>query len=90
MIALNETEKKWVDEMWERLDKKLSKTCISARGKLPYTTVNGVFDDKQGEDISWWTNGFWGGLMWLMYVGTKKRGIPQNGGGNGRTVRQGA
>ena len=35
MIALNETEKKWVGEMWERLDKKLSKTCISARGKLP-------------------------------------------------------
>ena len=71
MIALNETEKQWVDEMWERLDKKLSKTCISARGKLPYTTVNGVFDDKQGENVSWWTNGFWGGLMWLMYVGTK-------------------
>jgi unsaturated chondroitin disaccharide hydrolase len=21
-------------------------------------------------DISWWTNGFWSGLMWLMYVGT--------------------
>ena len=85
MIALNETEKKWVDEMWERLDKKLSKTCISARGKLPYTTVNGVFDDKQGEDKR---------LLGRSDVADvcrhKKRGIPQNGGGNGRTVRQGA
>ena len=22
--------------------------------------------------ITWWTNGFWGGLMWLMYAGTEK------------------
>lgn len=71
MVTLSETEKQWVDEMWERLDKKLSKTCISARGKLPYTTINGVYDDRQENNVAWWTNGFWGGLMWLMYVGTK-------------------
>lgn len=64
----------WIDETWEKLDKKLSKTAIKSRNKIPYTTVNGEHDDKnaKGGDIQWWTNGFWGGLMWLMYVGTGK------------------
>ena len=40
--------------------------------KVPYTTKDGVFDDRSGsEDISWWTNGFWGGMMWQMYCLTK-------------------
>lgn len=63
--------KAWIDEVWEKLDTKLSRTAVKSRDKIPYTTVDGVHDDKQGERITWWTNGFWGGLMWLMYAGTK-------------------
>lgn len=64
----NHTE--WINSTWEKLDKKLSKIAIKSREKVPYTTVDGVHDDKRNE-IDWWTNGFFGGLMWLMYVGTK-------------------
>ncbi len=64
--------KKWIDEVWERLDKKLSKTAVKSREKVPYTTVDGVHDNKIEEDAAWWTNGFWGGLMWIMYLGTQK------------------
>lgn len=65
--------KTWIDETWEKLDKKLSKTAVKSRYKIPYTTINGEHDDRsQGEKITWWTNGFWGGLMWLMYIGTGK------------------
>ena len=59
----------WVEEIWEKLNKKLSRTAVKSRFKIPYTSVNGQHDDKR-ERIDWWTNGFWGGLMWLMYEAT--------------------
>ena len=64
VIAQN---KAWIDATWEKVDKKLSKTAVKSREKIPYTTVDGVHNDKRIDDISWWTNGFWGGMMWLMY-----------------------
>lgn len=73
MNKLIEQNKEWIDSTWEKLDKKLSRTAISSRNKIPYTTVNGIHDDwSQQNKISWWTNGFWGGTMWLMYRGTGK------------------
>ena len=68
--AVVEQNKAWIDATWEKIDKKLSKTAIKSRDKLPYTTVEGVHDDKSGENVCWWTNGFWGGTMWLMYKAT--------------------
>jgi unsaturated chondroitin disaccharide hydrolase len=61
---------KWIDEVWSKLDQKLSKIAIKSREKLPYTTINGVHTDMLEKDVAWWTNGFWGGMMWLMYVGS--------------------
>ena len=61
----------WIDETWGKLDKKLSKTAVKSRYKIPYTTINGEHDDQKTK-ITKWTNGFWGGLMWLMYAGTQK------------------
>ena len=66
-----EANKSFIDETWAKLDKKLAEVAIRSRDKIPYTTVGGVHDDRQGKSISWWTNGFWGGLMWLMYIGSK-------------------
>ena len=63
----------WIDETWKKLDEKLSRTAVKSRYKLPYTTANGEHDDRSnGKAVLWWTNGFWGGLMWQMYVGTGK------------------
>ncbi len=60
----------WIDEVWEKVDNKLSRIAVKSRNKLPYTTVNGEHDDKSGSAVAWWTNGFWGGMMWLMYEAT--------------------
>lgn len=68
VIAAN---KSFIDETWAKLDAKLAKVAVRSRNKIPYTTINGVHDDLQENRISWWTNGFWGGLMWLMYIGSK-------------------
>ena len=67
VIAQN---KEWIDAIWEKVDKKLSRTAVKSRNKIPYTTIDGVHDDKNGKSITGWTNGFWGGMMWLMYAAT--------------------
>lgn len=72
MFKLNETDKKWVDEIWSRIDAKLEYVAPLNKDKIPYITVDGVYNNMAEDDITWWTNGFWPGLMWLMYVGTKK------------------
>jgi unsaturated chondroitin disaccharide hydrolase len=59
----------WAEETFKKLDAKLSKMTIRSCEKI----VDGV--DKDGKhvekNINWWTNGFWGGLNWLMYNYTK-------------------
>ena len=60
-----------IKRIWEKLDAKLSKTAVKSYDKIPYTSFNGVHDNKAETDICWWTNGFWPALMLLMYNGTK-------------------
>ena len=52
-----------------------------SRDKIPYTTdENGSYDDRSDPErswriddgLNWWTNGFWGGMMWLLYQDTKQ------------------
>ena len=70
--SLSKEDRQWIEKVWDKLDKKLSKVTLRSRNKIPYTTQNGVHDNRAETDIGWWTNGFWGGLNWLMYVGTGK------------------
>lgn len=62
--------KQWIDETWAKVEKKLAKVAVKSRDKLPYTTVDGVHDNCNETRPCWWTNGFWGGMMWLMYLAT--------------------
>lgn len=63
--------KNFINTTWKKLDKKLSNTSVKSRYKLPFTVKDGVHDDRS-KSILTWINGFWGGLMWLMYAGTEK------------------
>lgn len=40
------------------------------KNKIPYLTADGLYEDMAEKDIYWWTNGFWGGIMWQMYYVT--------------------
>lgn len=71
MEKIIKQNKEWIDSTWEKIQRKLEKTAISSRDKIPYTTKNGIHDDKNLTDVCWWTNGFWPALMWLMYIDTK-------------------
>ncbi len=65
-------ERKWISEVYEKILEKEEKVAQRNRNKIPYTTKDGVFDDRGKTEICWWTNGFWGGMMWQLYHATEK------------------
>lgn len=65
-------ERKWVSEVYDKILAKEKKVAQRSRNKIPYTTKDGVFDDRGKTEICWWTNGFWGGMMWQLYHATEK------------------
>ena len=72
-MYLEEKDLAWAQETLERTAHKLEKVAQRSAEKIPYTTVDGVHDDKSGDkEIGWGTNGFWGGIMWQMYTLTGK------------------
>ncbi len=60
----------WVTEAWEKIEKKMPAVAERSKHKFPYTTKDGRFDDWTDSNPCWWTNGFWGGMMWQMYHAT--------------------
>ena len=70
MIRLSDNDKKYFGELWEKIDKKMKKVASRSFDKIPYTAELGVHDDKGIRNLDWWTNGFWGGMMWILYLQT--------------------
>jgi len=64
-------ELKWAEKVSEKIKKKVELVAERNKNKIPYTTKDGSFDDMSQGNICWWTNGFWGGIMWQLYHGTK-------------------
>ena len=71
-LPLKKEELAWAGETLKRAEEKLKNVSGRSAHKIPYTTVDGVHDDRSGDDqIDWWTNGFWGGMMWQLYALTQ-------------------
>ncbi|MCC8046526.1 MAG: glycoside hydrolase family 88 protein [Clostridiales bacterium] len=69
-----ESEQEWLDVTIRKIRQKMDWVSEKSRNKIPYTTVNGEHDDKSDggvynadDGLNWWCNGFWGGMLWLMY-----------------------
>lgn len=69
----------WVNQTIDKIREKVSWVSEKNREKIPYTTDGyGNYDDRsdpegkwgQDDGLNWWTNGFWGGIMWLLYQDT--------------------
>ncbi|MGN0162974.1 MAG: glycoside hydrolase family 88 protein [Candidatus Ornithomonoglobus sp.] len=68
-IILDERDKKWISEVREKLEIKLCAECERMRGKIPgELDSEGKYTDA--DNIFWWTNGFWAGILWQMYKAT--------------------
>ena len=63
--------KAWIDATYEKMEKKLRSMAVRSRDVVAYgVDENGLHRDLTN-NISWWTNGFWGGLNAMMYEYTK-------------------
>ena len=69
IISIN---KDFIDTTWKKIEEKLCLVAERNKGKLPYTTENGRYNDFSETMPDAWTNGFWPGMMWLLYVGSGK------------------
>lgn len=64
-------------EVYEKMQVKLKAECLRVGNDIPYIPEDGRYPDVTkcvgafGEGATWWTNGFWGGIMWQMYNATK-------------------
>ncbi|MBO7402501.1 MAG: glycoside hydrolase family 88 protein [Lachnospiraceae bacterium] len=54
----------------DKIKLKMREVAGRSGEKIPYTAANGVFDDQTQKNICWWTNGFWGGMMWQLFNAT--------------------
>ncbi len=60
----------------QAIDAKYQEVVTRTGTKIPYTTEGGRFDDhsriggevEASEHVSWWTNGFYPGILWLLYA----------------------
>ncbi|MFT4106619.1 MAG: glycoside hydrolase family 88 protein [Lacrimispora sp.] len=74
-MSVDERTVTWVNEAENRIAEKMEWLSEKSKNKIPYTTIHGVHDDKSSktqefsldDGINWWTNGFWGGMLWQMY-----------------------
>jgi len=70
---LKANDQVWVSQIIDKLVAKMEWVSEKSKHKIPYTTINGTHDnriegnptDPETDGINWWTNGFWGGMMWL-------------------------
>ena len=59
-------EKEWAASIAEKIMKKVTISAERSKDKVPFMTINGLFDDWT-DRISWWTNGFYAGQLWQLY-----------------------
>ena len=62
-------DREWALEILEKIDKKISAEADRTGDTIPYIPdKDGRYEDVT--DIAWWTNGFYGGMLWQLYNAT--------------------
>ncbi|MGL1891190.1 MAG: glycoside hydrolase family 88 protein [Spirochaetaceae bacterium] len=71
---LKNEDKVWLDQTIDNIHSKMDWVSVKSQNKIPATTIDGVHDNRRmnlsgrkEDGLKWWTNGFYAGMMWLMY-----------------------
>lgn len=67
-VGAGASSTQWVDEIWHKIIGKVERMNESIGSYFPYISANGKYNR---EEADWWTNGFWPGLIWLVYRESK-------------------
>lgn len=75
MLILNDNKVKWINGFYEKIERKYLKNAEEIGDIFPFTAdESGKFTEQtflKGRDsVEWWTNGFYAGIMWLLYSAT--------------------
>ncbi len=79
---MNKKYSGWAEDELIKVKEKIEWVSENNKNKLPYTTNgNGIYDNRADSEkdfriddgINWWTNGFWAGILWLIYNDTKNK-----------------
>lgn len=55
-----------LEQIYEEIIEKLKKVAPTVGSGFPHSVNDGKWDNME-EDITFWTNGYWPGMMWQMY-----------------------
>ena len=70
MIQVPVDDIRWAEQVREKLKNKLSAQAGRTGAQVPYFAADGRYTDKMADNVFWWTNGFWPGMLWLLYHDT--------------------
>lgn len=62
----------WVNEAYEKSINKVKRLSEKIGVSFPHVSVDGNYDNRE---IEFWTSGFWGGMLWLVYNETKDESL---------------
>lgn len=57
-----------IEELWEKIEQKLVWSSREIGDLIPYVSQDGIY--KERGTIRWWTNGFYPGILWILYEET--------------------
>lgn len=58
-------EAKWIQDVCDQTIEKLKKSSARIQDSIPHMSYGGKYNDET-ENIYWWTNGFWSGMLWYL------------------------
>jgi unsaturated chondroitin disaccharide hydrolase len=74
---MNSEEQNFITDLYQKTLVKVRSQVGRLDGIFPYSATNGCYSDKGAENIFWWTNSFWSGLLWQMFYASKDESFKQ-------------
>lgn len=73
-MLINKSDKLWAEEFFGKCEKKLYSILNDVKTDYPMFIEHGQrrYDENKPYEFNW-TSGFWGGMMWLLYLNTNKK-----------------
>ena len=69
---ISSKDQQWLDDIYAKLEMKLSAQCDRLGTIMPYVPNNGSYRDMGMIHLEAWTNGFYSGMLWQMFHATGK------------------